>query len=586
MRYIASLIILCLPVLSLSAASFAQNPDHIVVGEHPPGGMPLKLFTSGTLVGASGHGPSAPPGAIFPVVRVPLTSLYSQPRYGGYSSSTTGYSDIGFDYAAAPYHLALSKLDPSPPDFVVRLKRLGYSRPADFAMYNPYGTPKMVEDGDEYQFGDAFDGGHVHPLMLMRRPGLVRWDMQFTSDAWTASDPYFYYFTSVPGRAAIVPIDISSLFNADVVDSDPDDTPTSFDGGGHCWVLNGLYDTAAGLPADGQLAGFQLGGPEASGLLESNHNVLFDDGSLSLAATLDLAIAGQADNYLSIEFLLAGAGAFSSSDVINVTLTYADDSTKSVQIKQGSASYLSYRMIDDWQQTVEPRPWLAVGRSGDRTAGFARGTGSGIDTAAGESTYLFRATTQVDCARTLRRIFFGDYNGANRVGVFAVIAIKKAPLEIMTTAIPDAQEGESYSFTPSAEGTPPFKNWSATGLPAGLAIGPDTGVIVGIPEPGAAAGSPYEVQVSVEDSIHDYDSVFPVESDSESFVLIVRATLLAGDINGDGQVNHIDVDLFAAVLLGIEVNPEYVVRSDLNGDGSSDGDDISAFVAAMLVDRD
>jgi hypothetical protein len=582
MRYGIFLFFVCWPIPCFVSPLPAQTPDHIVVGEHPPGGAPLKLFTSGEIIGASGHGPSAPPGAIFPLLRLPMTSLYTQPRYGGYSFCTNGYSDLGLDYAAPPHNLALSKLDPQPPNFVVMLKRLGYSRPADFAIFNPYGAPKMVEDGDEYQFGDAFDGGHVHPLMLMRRPGLVRWDMQFTSDAWTASDPYFYYFTSVPGRGAIVPIDMSSIFNADVVDSDLSDSPVTFDNSGHYWVLNGLYGTTAGLPSDGQLAGFRLGGPAASGLLASNHNVLFDNGTLSLAATLDLMTVGQADSYLGLEFLVAGAGTFSSSDIINITLTYTDDSTKSVQIKQGSTSYLPYRMIDGWQQTATPLPWLAVGRNGDRTSGFVRSTGSSIDMAAGESTYLFRATTPVDYAKALKLIAISDYTGANRIGVFAIIAIKKAPLEIMTAALPNAKESESYSFTLSTEGTPPYKNWSATGLPAGLAIAPDTGVISGIPESGTATGSPYMVEVSVEDSINDYDAGFPVEHDTASFVLVVLPVLLPGDINGDGLLNQTDVSLFTAVLLGTESDPDYVARSDVNGSSAADGEDVQPFVAAML----
>lgn len=569
--------------LGVAAASMAQpGPDHLVVGVGPPGGSPLKLFTSGELIGASGHGPSMPPGTIIPVVRVPLTSLYTQPRYGGYSFSTTGYSDVGLDYAASPYNLSLSKLDPPPSNFYVALQRLGYDRPAEFAIYTPFGAPRMVEDNDEYQFGDAFDGGHVHPLLLMRRPGLVRWDMRFTSDAWQASDAYTYYFTCVPGRGTLVPIIMTAAFNADVVDSDGMDSPLPFDSTGHVWLLNGQYGSSAGLPIEGRLCGFELGGAGGSGLQGSGLNALLDDGVRSLAATINLTAAGQADQYLGVEFLLAGAGTFTTGDTINITLVYADATTKAVAIRQGTSSYLPYRMIDDWQQTVTPRPWLAVGRQGDRTAGFARSTSTGVDTAAGESCFFFRATTPTDHTRTLTQIVIDDYAGSNRVGLFAIVAVRKAPLEITTVSLPEAHEGAAYSFALAAEGTPPYDNWAAANLPAGLILDPDTGVLSGTPDPGSAASSPYSVEVAVEDSIHLYDAAWPLETHSVILPLVVRSAELPGDVNGDGVVDQADVVAFIAVQLGTETTPAYVDRSDLDQNGLVDGRDIPSFVDALM----
>jgi len=573
---------LCL--LAVAAATMAQpGPDHLVVGAGPPGGDPLQLFSSGDLLGASGHGPSVAPGSIIPIVRVPLTSLYTQPRYGGYSFSTTGYSDLGLDYAAAPHDLSLTKLNPPPPNFYVALQRLSYDRPAEFAIYTPFGAPRMVEDNDEYQFGNAFDGGHVHPLLLLRRPGLVQWNMRFTSDAWQASDAYTYHFTSVPGRGTLVPINMAAAFNADVVDSDGTDSPLPFDSAGHCWLLNGHYGSSAGLPVDGRLCGFELGGPGGGGLQGSNLNVLLDDGVRSLAAAIDLTATGQADQYLSVEFLLAGAGSFTTSDVVNITLVYADATTKAVAIRQGTSSYLPYRMIDDWQQTAMPRPWLAVGRQGDRNAGFARSTGAGVDTAAGEVFFFFRATTPTDHTRTLTQIAISDYAGSNRVGLFAILAVRKAPLEITTVSLPEAREGEAYSFALAAEGTPPYHNWQAVNLPAGLVLDSDTGVLSGTPDPGSAAGSPYSVEISVEDSIHLYDAAWPIETHSVVLPLAVRPAELPGDVNGDGVVDLADVPVFIAVLLGAETTPEYVARSDLDQNNLVDGRDIRPFVEVFLL---
>lgn len=52
----------------------------------------------------------------------------------------------------------------------------------------------------------------------------------------------------------------------------------------------------------------------------------------------------------------------------------------------------------------------------------------------------------------------------------------------------------------------------------------------------------------------------------------------AGDINADGEVDADDVDLFAAVLTGVDTEPVHVTRSDLNDDGHADGRDVQLFV--------
>lgn len=55
-----------------------------------------------------------------------------------------------------------------------------------------------------------------------------------------------------------------------------------------------------------------------------------------------------------------------------------------------------------------------------------------------------------------------------------------------------------------------------------------------------------------------------------------------GDIDGDGDVDLIDADLFAAVLTDLDVDPMHVARSDLNDDESVDGLDIQPMTAAIL----
>ena len=62
----------------------------------------------------------------------------------------------------------------------------------------------------------------------------------------------------------------------------------------------------------------------------------------------------------------------------------------------------------------------------------------------------------------------------------------------------------------------------------------------------------------------------------------VVASQLPGDIDADGDVDFVDLDLFVGVLVGTNANPEHFARSDVNQDGSPNGEDISAFTGAML----
>jgi len=57
-----------------------------------------------------------------------------------------------------------------------------------------------------------------------------------------------------------------------------------------------------------------------------------------------------------------------------------------------------------------------------------------------------------------------------------------------------------YTITLAATGCSGTYNWTATGLPAGLALAPATGIISGIPAPGTCGG-PYTVMVTCTDTV-------------------------------------------------------------------------------------
>ncbi len=72
---------------------------------------------------------------------------------------------------------------------------------------------------------------------------------------------------------------------------------------------------------------------------------------------------------------------------------------------------------------------------------------------------------------------------------------------ITTSSLPDATEGGAYSTTLTASnGTTPL-TWSATGLPSGLSLDANTGVISGSPAAGDSLLSPYTINVTVTDAV-------------------------------------------------------------------------------------
>ncbi len=58
----------------------------------------------------------------------------------------------------------------------------------------------------------------------------------------------------------------------------------------------------------------------------------------------------------------------------------------------------------------------------------------------------------------------------------------------------------------------------------------------------------------------------------------VTSSSTPGDLDADSDVDQVDGDILAAVLVGNDTNPAHVCRGDINGDSSLDGLDVQAFV--------
>jgi hypothetical protein len=59
--------------------------------------------------------------------------------------------------------------------------------------------------------------------------------------------------------------------------------------------------------------------------------------------------------------------------------------------------------------------------------------------------------------------------------------------------------------------------------------------------------------------------------------------LAPADIDGDGDVDAIDIQVFVAVLLGLDTDPQHMARADLDHSGAADGEDIQPFVNVLLA---
>ncbi len=100
--------------------------------------------------------------------------------------------------------------------------------------------------------------------------------------------------------------------------------------------------------------------------------------------------------------------------------------------------------------------------------------------------------------------------------------------------------------------------------------------------PGMTLGNFFDAQLAPDGTLWCAGNTQP---GPESATLTARYSFCSqtspGDIDADGDIDTTDLQLFIAVVLGMNTTPEFVTRSDLNSDGARNGLDAMPFVSAM-----
>jgi len=132
--------------------------------------------------------------------------------------------------------------------------------------------------------------------------------------------------------------------------------------------------------------------------------------------------------------------------------------------------------------------WTATGLPAGFAIGASTGTISGTPTAGGTSNITVTVKdTETPAPQTA-------------TAKLALTVTSSTALAITTAALPGGYVGGAYAATVTATGGNGSYTWTATGLPAGLAINAATGAISGTPAAGDNAASPYTVKVTVTDT--------------------------------------------------------------------------------------
>lgn len=151
-----------------------------------------------------------------------------------------------------------------------------------------------------------------------------------------------------------------------------------------------------------------------------------------------------------------------------------------------------------------------------------------------------------------------------------------ANVTITTTALPAGLVNSAYNFTVSATGgTPSNYSWSATGLPAPLAINASTGEITGTP----TAGGSFPVVVSLTDG---------ATNDSENFTLNISRYTPPTYTNGtafDDYIDDFELNTISNLNTGSATGPDYTDYSSSHSTTLYRGASYNAIVASGPVSQ-
>jgi hypothetical protein len=155
---------------------------------------------------------------------------------------------------------------------------------------------------------------------------------------------------------------------------------------------------------------------------------------------------------------------------------------------------------------VIPYTWTAAGLP-SAVAASASGVLSGVPASPGSSTVTVTVT---------------DSKGATATARFT-LTVAPAPLAIVTASLPDGRVQSAYSVTLAATGGTGSNKWSATGLPAGLAMSADS-TISGTP----TADGAFTVAVTVTDAAGSQAKQTYTLTIAPAPLVVSTATLPAG----------------------------------------------------------